>query len=96
MYRKLKNDSIEVYSEYQIGRVRCNLVVVKDGSIKGAIEVKRKKRNLINKKSKQYINYNNMGIPIVYCVGENKIENTISIVKKDMLINDIIPNIKEA
>lgn len=89
IYHRLRNDDIEVYTEYKIGRLRCDLVVVKDGYVKGAIEVKKKKRKTLNHDTRQYTKYMNLNLPIIYCLGSDNINNTINEVKNSLLQDEV-------
>jgi hypothetical protein len=59
--------------------------VVKDGYIKCAIEVKHKKRNLLKRNGRQFLKYKSIGVPVVYCIGEDSIESTLKMVKDEMM-----------
>ena len=89
LYRQLKNGGVEVYSEYSIGRLRCDLVVVKDNKIKAAIEVKKKKRKVLYKGSRQFINYMNLNLPVIYCLGEENIKKTIETIESEYLEDEV-------
>jgi len=93
LYRKLRQNGIETYAEYYLGLNRCDLVVVKDGYIKCAIEVKKSKRRDLYKGSRQFLNYLNLKIPIIYCLGKENIDKTIEIVKEKFLKDEVIVEI---
>jgi len=95
LYRQLKNSGVEVYPEYKIGNSRADLVIVHDGYIKAAIEVKPKPRKSLNKNTRQYLKYSMLkDIAILYCLGIENLDNTKEYVLKHLLKDEIEPIIK--
>ncbi len=85
LYTELHNEKIEVYSEYRINNSRCDLVIVKDDLVKCAIEVKRRNRKDFNTGTRQFKKYEELNIPVIYCMGKNNINSTVELVKEKML-----------
>lgn len=94
LYNKLYTADIEHYGEYNIGKSRCDIVIVQDDYVVCAIEVKRRPREIRNN-TRQIKKYKKLAIPVVYCCGFNNVEPTVDFIENQILndLEDIPPGI---
>jgi len=85
LYRRLKEEGIEVYPDYKIGNLKCGLVIVKNGKVVLVVEVIKKKRKIITEDNKQFIEYLDLDLPVLYCLKEKDIRKTIETIKHEYL-----------
>jgi len=85
LYRRLREEGIEVYPDYKIGNLKCGLVIVKDGKVVLVVEVIKKKRKIVTRDNKQFIEYLDLDLPVLYCLKEKDIEKIIETIKHEYL-----------
>jgi len=87
-YRQLRNNNIKCCLEYRIYcpefncNIQADIVIIKDSLILAIIECKSRKRNKTpNTKGRQYLKYQSLNIPVVYCMDFNEAVNIMDIIK---------------
>lgn len=81
LYRQIKNKGGDVYMSYRFQGGEFDLVLVKDGEIALAFEVKNHKL-AYKKAGAQLARYVQYGIPLVLVVGETMILDAVAIAEK--------------
>ena len=82
IYLECKSQNIECYLEYRHENCRFDLVIVKNDSIIGIIEVKKTHHATTKKKLKiQREKYKRFGIPVHFCFHRGDIPYTMKIIQ---------------
>jgi hypothetical protein len=81
LYRRLRARDINCRLEYTYQNCRFDLVVIVDGYIVALTECKNTKTKLFpNKNGRQYKKYSLFGLPLLYCLNMDEIDDTVKLI----------------